>query len=410
MIEKTLIRAISTIALTFLSIPILNLPANAAECSVTKTYYTGDGTNGTNGVSYIVNKITQTGSCTWTVPTGVTSADVLVVGGGGGAAGAYGVGFDDGGGGGGGGGAFQAPAYPLTPGNSISVTVGAGGGGGSSSTATNRDSTQGTQGSSTIFGLVSGGGGGAGGYVTTNSLANGLAGTAGGGGGGSSYHWNAYNAGSGGTGNSVTISGTTYTGVSGGAGSTYISGAGNAGAGGGRTSATSAANATPGAGIDSYYSGTLTTYGKGGIGYGSTGWSAGLTQTGIGFGGNGGQAATGGSAGANGLIIIRYAGVNTNSFALTANSTSAVYRTASTININVTAPSTVAFYANGKKISSCAKVATSGTSPNIVASCNWKPALHGIVSITAIATPIGGGVTSSSGPISIKISKRPGTR
>ena len=385
--------------------------AYAADCTVTKTYYTGNGTNGTNGVPYIVNSITQTGSCTWTVPAGVTTADVLVVGGGGGGAGGYAPGYDDGGGAGGAGGAFQAAAYPLTPGAVISVVVGAGGAGGASSNLPDRSSTQGGQGTSTSFGSVSGGGGGSGG-ATGSNLQNGLAGTAGGGGGGSSYHWNAYTSGSGGTGNSVTVSGTTYTGVSGGSGSIYVAGqlAGAAGAGGGRTNATNPPSATPGSGLDSYYSGTLTTYGRGGIGYGSSGWSAGLAAQGVGYGGNGGQYATGGTAGANGIIVIRYSGVSLNSFTLSPSATSAVYRIASTITVNVSTASKVTFYANGKPISRCSQVATSGSSPNIIATCTWRPSTHGTITLTAIAKPIGGGVNASPTTLRIPVSARPGTR
>ena len=386
--------------------------AYAAECVVTKSSYVGNGTNGTNGVPYVVNTISQTGSCTWPVPTGVTSADVLGVGGGGGGAGGYNPGSPDvsGGGGGGAGGSFQAASYPLTPGNSISITVGAGGtGGASSSSASARDSTQGGQGLSTTFGSVTGGGGGAGGYTSSN-LQNGLPGTAGGGGGGATYHWNAYNAGTGGTGSSVTVGGTTFTGVNGGAGSIYVSGSGNAGAGGGRTSATSASNATPGSGIDSYYTGTLTTYGRGGIGYGSTGWSAGLSAQGIGYGGNGGQYATGGTAGGDGLIVVRYAGVNINSFSLSPSNISAVYRTASTISVSVSAPATITFYANGKKITKCSRIPNSGTSPNFISTCTWKPATHGTVSLTASGTSNTGGYSFAPTPLRIPVSVRPGNR
>jgi hypothetical protein len=39
------------------------------------------------------------------------------------------------------------------------------------------------------------------------------------------------------------------------------------------------------------------------------------------------------------------------------------------------------FYANGKRIPKCINVSTSGTSP-IIASCNWKPAIRGAISIT----------------------------
>jgi len=61
-----------------------------------------------------------TSSGTFSVPSGTTSADVLVVAGGG-------AGANQHGGGGGAGGLIFFPSYPLTPGGTISVTVGCGG-------------------------------------------------------------------------------------------------------------------------------------------------------------------------------------------------------------------------------------------------------------------------------------------
>ena len=63
-------------------------------------------------------------STTWTVPTGVTAIDILVVGGGGG-------GGADGGGGGGGGGVGMATGISVTAGTSATISVGLGGTAGS---------------------------------------------------------------------------------------------------------------------------------------------------------------------------------------------------------------------------------------------------------------------------------------
>ena len=63
------------------------------------------------------------GSGTWTVPAGVNSLEVLVVGGGGGG-GQQSSGA-------GAGGMYYASAYAVTPGSSVNVAVGAGGLGGS---------------------------------------------------------------------------------------------------------------------------------------------------------------------------------------------------------------------------------------------------------------------------------------
>jgi hypothetical protein len=61
-----------------------------------------------------------TSSGTFSVPTGVTSADVLLVAGGG-------SGGPNMGGGGGAGGLIYRPAFPVTPGGTVTVTVGCGG-------------------------------------------------------------------------------------------------------------------------------------------------------------------------------------------------------------------------------------------------------------------------------------------
>jgi hypothetical protein len=61
-----------------------------------------------------------TSSGTFSVPAGITTADVLVVAGGGG-------GGEDGGGGGGAGGLVFFPEYPVTAGGTVTVTVGCGG-------------------------------------------------------------------------------------------------------------------------------------------------------------------------------------------------------------------------------------------------------------------------------------------
>lgn len=63
-----------------------------------------------------------TGSSTWTVPTGVSTIDYLVVAGGGGGS------ELNGGGGGGAGGYLAGTSYPVTPGSVYTIAVGAGGG------------------------------------------------------------------------------------------------------------------------------------------------------------------------------------------------------------------------------------------------------------------------------------------
>jgi hypothetical protein len=75
--------------------------------------------NSSNLGAKSVQSFTATGPATFTVPTGVTEVEVLVVGGGG-SGGAIG-------GGGGAGGVVYSAHYPVTPGASIPITVGTGG-------------------------------------------------------------------------------------------------------------------------------------------------------------------------------------------------------------------------------------------------------------------------------------------
>ena len=118
--------------------------------------------------NYTVEKVTATGSCNWTVPTGVTSIDAFVVGGGGG------------------GGAMQPRSgIAVTPGDAVSVTVGAGGNGSPWGGATTPGGTSSLiYNSSTLLSAGGGGGGGSGpngaGAGTGGTSTNGFAGGAGG--------------------------------------------------------------------------------------------------------------------------------------------------------------------------------------------------------------------------------------
>ena len=123
----------------------------------------------------VVTSFTATGAATLSVPTGVSSVWVVAVAGGG--SGAAGNGTT---GGGGGGGFIEMPSFPVTPGGSVSLSVGAGG-----SEVPNSNGGPGRQGTPTTFGsLTAIGGGGAGGW--SGSEPNGRAGGSGGGGAGGS--------------------------------------------------------------------------------------------------------------------------------------------------------------------------------------------------------------------------------
>ena len=142
--------------------------ANLNSLSVSDTGYlkipaaTGSGRPGD-----VVQYFTNVGSTTFNVPTGVTSVWVLVVAGGGGGGGIVSYA----GGGGGAGGFVEVPSYPVTPGGSVSLSVGNGGAVGTP--------TGSNGGNSTFGSLIAVGGGGGG---TTNSP--GYLGAPGGAGGG----------------------------------------------------------------------------------------------------------------------------------------------------------------------------------------------------------------------------------
>ena len=255
----------------------------------------------TNNISIAGSSYTSytSGSGTYTVPAGITSINYLVVGGGGG--GAY---F----GGGGGGGGVLAGQLSVTPGQTISYSVGGGGNGSTS------NGTDGTNGTSSTFGSVTALGGGGGGSSTTNGVAGGSggggsrlgtggAGTTGqgfAGGNGTTNGSTYFNAGGGGGatavgGNAIAVAGNTQGGGTGGAGYTWINGSvyGGGGGGGGY-----GANGGPG--------------GSGGGGSGGGDFNtntAGTANTG--GGGGGGKSGGSGSNGGSGIIIISIGGATT---------------------------------------------------------------------------------------------------
>jgi hypothetical protein len=97
-----------------------------------------------------------------------------------------------------------------------------------------------------------------------------------------------------------------------------------------------------------------------------------------------------------------------NSFAL---SGSATYRQVVTITANVSVASRVTFRARNVIIAGCKNKLTSGSSPNIVATCSWRPSIRGAVTLTATAAPTGAGVSSTSAtPISVMVGNRVGVR
>jgi uncharacterized repeat protein (TIGR02543 family) len=269
---------------------------NAKSCTLTDPVSGG----------YTTVTFTSVQDCAWTVPAGVTVADVLVVGGGGGGSGNRSS--TGAGGSGGGGGVYNATSVPVS--GLVTVTVGSGGTAGTSgSTAAGRS---GLQGDTSAFGTLTAGGGGGGGCETTatsgqpcgaGTSIHGRPGTAGGNGGSPSEFWNAYNYGSAGTSTGAGV--TAYRGgFYNDGGSSTVGAAGSAGGAGGAGNRN-----TPGAGVTSPLTGS-TVYGRGGASWNATSWNLDSPPANSGFGGNGGYSSTGvatnGIDGASGVVVVRY--------------------------------------------------------------------------------------------------------
>ena len=304
--RSKLISALITVLISgfLVSIPVT---ANAAACVPTSTIVAGD----------TVLTFTTVGSCEWSVPVGITTADVLVVGGGG-----AGGTSSNGAGGGGGGGQVNAQAS-ISISGVITLQIGAGGiaqtvasataggnGGTSSFTRTSGSvisASGGSGGASVAVNAVgspsttgyNGGGGSVwASRLSTTNGSNGVGGYKGGSSVGSSSTADAQagggGGGSGGNGSNAETSGATNGGAGGvGVSNSYIGSAtfyGGGGGGGKRNAST----------------GTVGSGGSGGGGAGgkvANGVDA-TANTGGGGGGAGGEYV--GGDGGSGVVIVRY--------------------------------------------------------------------------------------------------------
>lgn len=366
----------------------------------------------------------------WKVPSGVTKMESLVVGGGG-------AGGSRAGGGGGAGGyvATALNTLTFTPGAVETITVGQGGVGQNDNRGSNGQNSQlGTRrialgggsggsangGDNTIRNGANGGsGGGAAAQITSGLLAGtstqnstygyGLGNSGalalgasyypGGGGGGSSSaalaasssSASTWSDGGNGTANSITGSAICYA-TGGGAGYGYSSVGGSAAIKSNGGNCGGGANPNGGRG----------TYGKL-----EAQWGA--ANSGAGGGGSGYDDSTAGSdkpggSGGSGVIVLRYLSVLTATFT---GSTTATYRQASTISITATLASKVTFFANGKRIAGCISIPTDNS---LVATCNWKPAIRGLITVTATVTPLLAGVSAQTKTLLTTVGRRTGTR
>lgn len=90
---------------------------------------------------------------------------------------------------------------------------------------------------------------------------------------------------------------------------------------------------------------------------------------------------------------------------------SASYRKAVTITANVSSAAKVTFRARNMIIPGCKNKATTGSSPNIVATCSWRPSTRGSIQISASAVPTAaGGSTTNATPITALVSNRATSR
>jgi hypothetical protein len=96
-----------------------------------------------------------------------------------------------------------------------------------------------------------------------------------------------------------------------------------------------------------------------------------------------------------------------NSFNMAGSVTTATYRKVIQISANVTVSSLVTFKANNVRIPGCLNIRTSGTSPSIVATCNWKASRRGFTTLTAAATPTGAGISGATAtPLRVFVTNR----
>lgn len=316
----------------------------------------------------------------WDAPAGLYSVTYLVVGGGG----SGGTGWDSVGAAGGGGGMVLTGTEYVTPGSAVSVSVGAGG-----AQSTNaRGSYNGNDGSPSTFNSITALGG------KFGYTARGNSGVVQAGGAAQVGVTTPAKGGSGG------YSGGAAGGGGGGAGSAGTNGSGNtAGLGG--------------AGVSNSISGTAVTYGAGGNGgYGGSNvtGASGAANTGNGSvgGSAGGAASSSGGVGGSGVVYIRYSpvGPSVNSFVMQGTPAQAVYRVATTIEINVTLASRITFFANDQRIGGCIALATSGSGSTHTVSCPWKPTKKGAMRISALVKPVYPGFSSTSTEISIAVVAR----
>jgi hypothetical protein len=388
----------------------------------------------------LIKFLTVKADYSWSRPVGVTTIKVFVVGGGGGS-GAGGsragtscaVNANDrvgGGGGGGGGGQVREDTLTIASPTNISIAVGSGGAGGAVGGCGQAGGTGSNGGSSSVATLIALGGNGGGGGTndgaggsggsTRNSSGTTLSGSSRPGSGdcsdAASTGCFVAGGGAGAGGAAATITGTAIT-TSGGSGGVGVAPAlvtlsgtyGGGGGGGNRHTQSSP--------LASRTGGSAT--GGGGAGIADGAGTAGTTNTGGGGGGgraNGSTAANNvnappGATGGSGIVAIQYTPTSTSVVNAPSISGSIYKGINSTISVSIEITGVVRFFANGKRISTCLTRVTSGSYPNNVATCNWKPSFSGRNILTATLTPSNNLFSpSTSSPVVFNVLNRSSTR
>lgn len=360
---------------------------NAAACNQETSNATG--VTATRSGQDCIITFTNSSETIWTVPLGVTSVSAIVVGGGGGGGDSA---ANSTGGGGGAGGFFQNSNIAVS--GSISILAGTGGAGSSIS-------SQGGDGGTSYLGTLKVGGGGGGNGNTYAGGARARSGVGGGdfvssgsGGGGrptgSASYSNEYLGGLAGNfaASGISFLGYTYIGIQGVAGIRNSDGA-SGGFGGVVTPSSLRTSTISGGSVEyskvSQYvtwesSGAVKTPGSGG----SPNYGYGTDPT------------VGGGSGAAGIVIVRY---TLSSVILAPTYSGTIYKgTLESVTVTVNIPGKVRFFIDGKRISGCLAVDTTGAAPTLTATCSWKPSVTGLRSVHAVFTPSDGmtaGVTSA---------------
>jgi len=391
------------------------LPSSAHAATLLATGTSADACNQTLSLTANVTAVRTGQECIatftnptetiWTVPAGVSRVSAIVVGGGAGGGDSI---SNATGGGGGSGGFFQNSNIYVA--GTLPVIAGAGGAGSSLT-------TQGVNGGTSYLGALKVGGGGGGNgynYVGGARAQAGIGGAdfvssgSGGGGrptGGGSYSNEIYGGLAGAYASSgISFLGYTYTGIQG-----VIGGNPSDGASGGWGGVT-----TPASNRTSSITGTSTEYSKVST---FRPWEDSQSTAGTKTYGSGGSPnygygvdpTVGGGSGADGIVIIRYTLAPTISALVTDGAIQKGILETATVTVNLSGK--VRFFIDGKRIPACVSVQTTGTAPNLTATCVWKPAVSGSKYLYATLTPSDGSSSAvTTARVALQVQRRTNTR